>query len=92
MFLEKGSGKVFEVFNQRVVWFRPVHGEVKTVFIALCGVGKVTGIGAVRNDKQLQILKQGIFAVKTLFTVTMYLVESLTNRHAALFQFDLYQW
>src|SRR5699024_3629160 len=29
--------------------------------------------------------------VKTLFTVTMYLVESLTNRHAALFQFDLHQ-
>ena len=36
-----------------VICFRPIHGEVKAIFITLGGVGKVAGIGAVGNDKQL---------------------------------------
>ena len=57
VFLKEGSGKVFQVFDQTVIRLRPVHGEVVAVFVARRGVGKITAIGAVGNDKQLQIFE-----------------------------------
>ena len=33
-----------------------------------------------------------MLAIKALFTVAVYLVKGLTNRHAAFFQLNLYQW
>ena len=49
-YLKEGGRKVF---NQAVIGFGPVHTEVNAVFIALRGVGKVTGVGAIRNNKHL---------------------------------------
>ena len=83
--LQEGGRKVLQVFDQAVIRLRPVHGEVKTVFVALGGVGKVAAVGAVRNHKQLQILEQRVGAVKALFAVAVYLVKGFTYRHAALF-------
>ncbi|MNJ62699.1 hypothetical protein D3C77_585500 [compost metagenome] len=57
VFLKERSGKVFQIFDQAVIRLRPIHGEVEAVFVALGGVGKITAIGAVGNDKQLQILE-----------------------------------
>ncbi len=91
MLLEKRGGEVLQVFNQRVVGLRPVHGEIKTVFIPLRGIGKVTGIGAVGYHKQLQVFKQRVIAVKAFLAVTVNLVKSFTNRYTAFFQLDLYQ-
>ncbi|CAH0183788.1 hypothetical protein SRABI106_01161 [Rahnella aquatilis] len=91
MFLEKGRGKVFEVFYQRIVGLRPVHGEVEAVFIPLGGIGKVAGVGAVGNDKQLQVFEQGCVAVKALFAVAVYLIKGFANGHAAFFKFNLDQ-
>ena len=56
--LQEGRGEVFQVFNQGVVGLRPVHGEVKAVFVALRGVGKISRISAVRDHEQLQIFVQ----------------------------------
>ena len=89
--LEKGCSKVLEVFQQAIISFRPVHGEVEAVFVALGGIGKITAIGAVGNHKKLQILEQGMFTVKTLFTVAVHLIKGFADRHAALFQFHLHQ-
>ena len=90
-FLKKRSGKVFEIFNQAVISLCPVHGEIKTVFVALGGVGKITAIRTVGNHKQLQILVQRMLAIKAFFAVTVYLIEGFTDRHAALLQLHLHQ-
>ena len=92
MLLEESGGKVLQVLNQGVVRFRPVHGEIKAVFIPLSGTGKVPGISPVGNYEELQVFKQGVIAVKAFLAVTVYLVKGFTNRHAALFEFDLHQW
>ena len=89
--LEKGSREVLQVLDQAVVRLRPVHGEVEAVFIALGGVGKVTAVRAVGNHKQLQILEQGMQAVKALLAVAVHLVKGFTNCHSALLQFHLHQ-
>ncbi|SAA85301.1 Uncharacterised protein [Klebsiella pneumoniae] len=91
MFLEERGRKVSQVFNQCIVRPRPVHGEIETVFIPLCGIGKVTGIRPVGNHEELQVFKQGVIAVKAFLAVTVYLVKGFTNRHATLFEFDLHQ-
>jgi len=91
MFLEKGRGKVFEVFYQCIIGLRPVHGEVEAVFIPLGGIGKVAGVGAVGNDKQLQVFEQGCVAVKALFAVAVYLIKGFANGHAAFFKLNLDQ-
>ena len=91
MFLEEGGGKVLQVLNQSVIRFRPVHGEIKAVFIPFSGAGKIPGIGTVGYHKQLQVFEQGVIAVKAFLAVTVYLVKGFTNRHATLFEFDLHQ-
>ncbi len=83
--LEEGGREVLQILDQAVVRFRPVHGEVEAVLVALRGVGEITAVGAISNHKQLQILEQGMLAVKTLFAVAVYLIKGFTNRHAALF-------
>ena len=92
MLLEESGGKVLQVLNQSVIRLCPVHGEIKAVFIPLSGTGKVPGISPVGNHEELQVFKQGVIAVKAFLAVTVYLVKGFTNRHAALFEFDLHQW
>ena len=40
----------------------------------------------------MQVFKQGVVTVKAFLAVTVYLVKGFTDRHTALFQFDLNQW
>ena len=85
VFLEKRCGKVFQVFDQAVIGLRPVHGKVETVFVAFCGIGKITCIRPVRNHENLQIFIQRMLAVKALFAVAMNLVKGLANGNTAFF-------
>ena len=85
--MEKSRCNVLQVFEQGVIGLRPVHGEVEAVFVALGGVGKVAGIGAVGDHKQLQKFIQRVVSVKALFAVAMHLIKRFTNGYAALFQF-----
>ena|GEM_PF-2223547 len=84
VFLEKGRGKVFQVFDQRVVRLRPVHGEVEAVFIPLRRIGKVATVRAIRDHEKLQKLVEGVFRIEALFAVAVHLIEGFTNRHPAL--------
>lgn len=89
--LKESGGKVFQVFNQAVVGFCPVHTEIEAVFVALGGISKIAAIGAVRDNKHLQVLIQRILAVKALFTVTMYLIKGFTYGDTSFFKLNLYQ-
>ena len=91
MFLEEGGSEVFQIFDKTIVRLRPVHGEVKAVFIACGGIGKVARISAIGDHKQLQIFIQRMLTVKALFTVSVYLVERLTDSNTPLFHFALNQ-
>jgi len=90
--LQESRREVLEVFDQTIVGLRPVHGEVKTVLVALSSVGKITAVSAVRDHKKLKILIERTITVKTLFAVSVDLIEGLTNRNTALLQLDLNEW
>jgi type I restriction enzyme M protein len=53
--LEEGSREIFQVEDPAVVRLSPIHTEIKAVFIARRGVGKIARIRAVRNHKELQV-------------------------------------
>ena len=62
-----------------------MHREVEAVLVALRRVGEVARVRAVGNHKQLQEFEQRVLTVEALLTVAVHLVESLADRHAALF-------
>ena len=64
MLLEESGGKVLQVLNQSVIRFRPVHGEIKAIFIPFSGTGKVPGISPVGNHEELQVFKQEFSLLK----------------------------
>ena len=91
IFLEERCRKVLQVFDQAVILLRPVHGKVETVLVAPGGVGKITTVGSVGNDKDLQIFIKRMLAVKALLAIAMNLVKGLANGNTAFFQLYLYQ-
>jgi type I site-specific restriction-modification system R (restriction) subunit len=36
-----------------IIWLRPIHGEIKAVFIAFSGIGEIAAICPVRNHEYL---------------------------------------
>ena len=91
VFLKKGSGKVFEIFDEAVIGFGPVHRKVEAISIALGGVGKVAGIGAVGNNEELQIFIERMFGIKAFFAVAMHLVKGFSNGDTTFFKLYLYE-
>ena len=82
MFLQKGGGEILQILDGVIIRFRPIHGEIKAVFIALGGIGEIARIRAVGNHEDLQEFEERIVAVETLLAITVYLIKSLANRHA----------
>jgi hypothetical protein len=68
-----------------------VHREVEAVLVPLGGVGKVAGVRAIGDDEELQELVERVLAVEALLTVTVDLIEGLTNGDAAPFELHLHQ-
>ena len=91
VFLQKSGGEILQILDGVIIRLRPIHGEIKAVFIALGGIGEIARVRAVGNHEDLQEFEQRIFAVEALFAVTVHLIECFTHRHAALFQFNLHQ-
>ena len=88
--LEEGGSEILEVLDGRVVRFRPVHRKVERILVALGGVGKISGVGAVGDDKDLEIFEEGMLCVETLFAVAVHLIEGFANGDSSSFQFHLH--
>ena len=88
--LEKRRRKILQVFDERIVRLRPVHGEVEAVLVSLYRVGKVSAIRAIGDHEKLEILVERIFGIKALLTVAMHLIKCLADRHTALLQLHLH--
>lgn len=90
--LEEGWGEVGEVFEDGVIGFSPMHGEVEAVLIALGGVSEVAGIGAVGDDEDLEVFEEGGGGIEAFFGVSVDLVEGIADGCAAFFEFNLDEW
>ena len=103
---EEGAGEVDKVGDHLVVGVRPEGGELKAVAGLLLfglargrlpdgvepgGVGVVLGIGAVRDDEDLHILKEAAPRPEGVPLVAVDLVEGLPDGHAPALELDMYQ-
>ena len=107
MFGKERFGKVYQVGNNAVVRVRPKGSKFKTVacpllFYALRffrvadmvvarGIAVILCICAVGYDEHLHKLKQTAFRPKTVALIAVDLVECFPYRHAAAFEFDMYE-
>ena len=103
---EKCLCEVYQIGNDFVVPIRPEGGELKAVaglfgFIASLallfdvavagGVGIILRVGAVGDDKDLDIFKQAACRPEAVALVALDLVERLADGHAAPLELDMYQ-
>lgn len=91
-FSEKSFSKILKIIYRCIICPCPVHRKVEAVLVPLHCIGKITAIRTIRYDKHLNKFEQRIFAIKTLFGISMHLIECLADSDTASFQLDLYQW
>ena len=104
---KEGPGEVNQIRNHTVIGICPEAGELKTVaglfLLLLAGlsvfysiepstVGIILGVCAITDHKDLDILKQTASSPERISLVTVDLVESLPDGHAAPFQLHMDHW
>ena len=100
---EKRLGKVDQIGDDPVVRVSPERGELKAVGgLALLSagllmhgvparrIGVILGVAAVRDHKDLDILKQPAAGKEAVALIAVDLVERLADRDAAAFELDMY--
>lgn len=100
---EKRLGEVDQIGDDPVVRVSPERGELKAVGgLALLssgllmhgvparGVGVILGVAAVRDHKDLDILKESAAGKEAVALIAVDLVERLADRDAAAFELDMY--
>ena len=101
MFRKKGFCKVNQIGDDAVLRVCPIRGKFKTMagfslgafagssqllnMVKPGAVRVVLGVGAVRNDKDLHILKKPRSRPKTLLLIAVDLVEGFANGNAPSF-------
>ena len=103
---EEGTGEVHQIRNHAVLGIGPVGGKLETVagllFPGLAGlcifdgvgtgaVGIILRIGAVGDDKELDILKEAGSGPEGIPLVAVNLVEGLADGHSPAFEFHMNQ-
>ena len=53
-------------------------------------VGVILGVRSIRDNEQLDILKQSAICPERIIAVSLDLIESFPNRHTSTFEFDMY--
>ena len=107
MFGKEGLSKVVQHHNALIAGIRPPRGKLKRVahyltflcpFIFLIEMQVASRIavilckGTIADNINLHIFKQSIVCPKRLSVIALYLVESLTNIHAWLFELHMHHW
>ena len=102
---EEGLGERDQVADWLVPGVRPPRGELERIggfasaagllpllqVLAPGGVGVVLGERAIGDDEQLYVVEQAAARPETVPLVPVYLVERLTDVHAAAFEFDVHR-